>query len=62
MSPDGKSVYVTSAYCSDTVARFDRNPTTGAISQPAGAAGCISETGAGTCVDGHALTPWRRWR
>ncbi len=36
--------------------RFDRNTTTGAISQPAGSAGCVSETGSGgTCADGHAL-------
>src|SRR6185295_13224405 len=40
----------------DAVARFNRNTTTGAISQPAGAAGCISETGAGPCADGHGLS------
>ena len=28
---------------------------TGAITQPAGTAGCISEDGAGPCVDGHGL-------
>ncbi len=54
VSPDGKSVYVTSGL-SDAVARLNRNTTTGAIGQPAGTAGCISETGAGTCADGHAL-------
>jgi mannan endo-1,4-beta-mannosidase len=54
VSPDGKSVYVTSA-TSDAVARFDRNTTTGAITQPAGTAGCISATGAGPCADGHGL-------
>ena len=54
VSPDGKSVYVASII-SDTVARFNRNTTTGAISQPAGSAGCVSETGAGTCADGHGL-------
>ena len=37
------------------VVRLNRNPTTGAISQPAGTAGCISETGAGPCADGHGL-------
>ncbi len=52
VSPDGKSVYVASG---GGVARFNRNPTTGAISQPAGAAGCISEDGTGPCADGHAL-------
>jgi DNA-binding beta-propeller fold protein YncE len=54
VSPDGKSVYVASAF-SDAVARLNRNPTTGAITQPAGTAGCVSETGAGPCADGHAL-------
>jgi DNA-binding beta-propeller fold protein YncE len=54
VSPDGKSVYVAS-FSSDAVARLNRNTTTGAISQPAGTAGCVSETGAGPCADGHAL-------
>ena len=54
VSPDGKSVYVAS-YGSNAVARFNRNTTTGAITQPAGAAGCVSETGAGPCADGHGL-------
>ena len=54
VSADGKSVYVTS-YNSDAVARFNRNTTTGAISQPAGSAGCVSETGSGPCADGHGL-------
>ena len=54
VSPDGKSVYVAS-YASDAVVRLNRNTTTGAITQPAGTAGCISETGAGPCADGHAL-------
>ena len=54
VSPDGKSVYVASIG-SDAVARLNRNTTTGAITQPAGSAGCISETGAGPCADGHAL-------
>jgi DNA-binding beta-propeller fold protein YncE len=55
VSPDGKSVYVASIYPSNAVARLVRNPTTGAINQPAGLAGCVSETGAGTCADGHGL-------
>ena len=54
VSPDGKSVYVVS-YLSDAVARFNRNTTTGAITQPAGAAGCVSEFGAESCADGHGL-------
>ncbi len=54
VSPDGKNLYVAVPY-SDAVVRLDRDTATGAITQPAGAAGCISETGAGPCVDGHAL-------
>ena len=54
VSADGKSVYVASIY-SSAVARFNRNTTTGAITQPAGTAGCVSETGAGPCADGHGL-------
>ncbi len=53
VSPDGKSVYVASY--GDAVARLNRNPTTGAITQPAGTAGCVSEDGTGPCADGHAL-------
>ena len=54
ISLGGKSVYVASA-ASDAVARLNRNTTTGAISQPAGTAGCWSEEGAGPCANGHAL-------
>jgi DNA-binding beta-propeller fold protein YncE len=56
VSPDGKSVYVTTSEVSDAVVRLNRNTTTGAISQPAGSAGCVSETGAGPCADGHGLS------
>jgi DNA-binding beta-propeller fold protein YncE len=53
VSPDNKSVYVTSVD-SDAVAVFRRNTTTGALFQPP--AGCVSETGSGgTCADGKAL-------
>jgi DNA-binding beta-propeller fold protein YncE len=54
VSPDGKSVYLASSG-SNAVVRFNRNTTTGAITQPAGAAGCVSETGAGPCANGHGL-------
>jgi DNA-binding beta-propeller fold protein YncE len=55
VSPDGRNVYVGSDL-SDAVAIFDRNQTTGALTQKAGIAGCISETGtAGACHDGFAL-------
>jgi len=56
VSPDGKSVYV-AAYGSNAVSVFDRNATSGALTQKAGAAGCLSETGTGgACQDGRALT------
>ena len=54
VSADGKSVYATSVD-SNAVTRFNRNTTTGAISQPVATAGCVSETGAGLCANGHAL-------
>ncbi|HXF00341.1 MAG TPA: beta-propeller fold lactonase family protein [Solirubrobacterales bacterium] len=56
VSPDGMTVYA-AAFDSDAVARLNRNATTGAITQPAGTSGCVSETGAGTCADGHGLLP-----
>jgi len=59
VSPDGKSVYVASHnYPTGTsaVVRLKRNTSTGAITQPSGAAGCISEDGSGPCADGHAVS------
>ncbi len=53
VSPDGRSAYVASSI-SDAVAVFDR-AANGTLSQKAGLAGCISNTGAGPCVDGTAL-------
>src|SRR5919204_4778192 len=55
VSPDGKSVYVAS-YVDNAVARLNRNTTTGAITQPAGSAGCISNGGSGGCAVGHSLS------
>ena len=40
---------------SNAIVRFKRNQTTGAITEPAGEAGCVSEDGSGRCADGHAL-------
>jgi 6-phosphogluconolactonase (cycloisomerase 2 family) len=55
VSADGKSVYVASMF-SDAVAIFERDTTTGALTQLAGTAGCISENGtSGACADGRAL-------
>ncbi len=53
VSPDGKSVYVASF--GGGIARFDRDTSTGALTQPAGAAGCITDDGSGPCADGHAI-------
>jgi DNA-binding beta-propeller fold protein YncE len=53
-SADGKNVYVASEV-SDAVAVFARDTTTGELTQLAGAAGCIRETGGGYCRDGRAL-------
>ncbi len=53
VSPDGRSAYVASQQ-SDAVAVFDR-AADGALTQKPGTAGCISETGAGPCIDGTAL-------
>lgn len=55
VSPNGKNVYVTAAG-SNAVAVFARNVTTGALTQLAGLAGCVSEDGTGgLCADGKAL-------
>jgi DNA-binding beta-propeller fold protein YncE len=56
VSPDGRSVYATS-YTSDAVAIFDRNASTGVLTQKMGTAGCVSWTGTGgACADGVALS------
>jgi 6-phosphogluconolactonase (cycloisomerase 2 family) len=54
-SADGKNVYVSSGGTS-SLAVFSRNATTGALTQLAGAAGCIAESGDGVnCADGKGL-------
>ena len=53
MSPDDRNVYVASQLLA-SIAVLDRDPSTGALSQDPGTAGCISESG-GTCRDGVAL-------
>lgn len=53
VSGDGRMVAVASA---DGVALFLRDPGSGVLTQPAGVAGCASETGSGgQCLDGRAL-------
>lgn len=53
VSPDGNNVYVGSFF-GNSVAAFSRNPTTGALTQLSGTAGCIAEATAG-CATGIAL-------
>jgi DNA-binding beta-propeller fold protein YncE len=54
VSPDGRNVYVASQ-ASNAIARFDRDPVTGELKQPADATGCINEGGTDGCTDGEAL-------
>jgi fibronectin-binding autotransporter adhesin len=55
VSPDGKNVYVASVR-GDSVAVFNRNATTGQLTQLSGTAGCVSRTGTGgECAVGRAL-------
>jgi DNA-binding beta-propeller fold protein YncE len=56
VSPDGRNVYVPSSDDSDAVANFARDANTGALSQLAGAAGCITQGPAGAeCAVGREL-------
>src|SRR5688572_8931589 len=55
ISPDGKSLYA-GAETSDALTIFDRSTATGDLTQKAGTAGCVSDTGSGAaCQDGEAL-------
>jgi DNA-binding beta-propeller fold protein YncE len=54
LSPNGRSVYVASSR-SDAVAIFRRDPSTGALRQPGGAAGCVAAKGADGCATASGL-------
>jgi DNA-binding beta-propeller fold protein YncE len=55
VSRDGRNAYV-AASASNAIAVFARNATTGGLTQLAGRAGCVSETGTnGACRDGTGL-------
>ena len=54
VSPDGRNVYVGS-FKGDSIAVFTRDPSTGALTQPAGAGGCIVEIPTGGCASAVAL-------
>lgn len=53
VSPDGKNVYVGSFF-GNAVAVFNRDPSSGALTQPTGNAGCIAAATSG-CATGLAL-------
>jgi DNA-binding beta-propeller fold protein YncE len=53
VSPDGRNVYVGSFF-GNAVAVFDRDPSTGALTQPGDSTGCIAEA-IGGCAPGIAL-------
>jgi DNA-binding beta-propeller fold protein YncE len=54
VSPDGANAYVAS-FASDAVAVLSRDPATGALSQPAGQAGCVNLTGDEGCAPGTRM-------
>jgi DNA-binding beta-propeller fold protein YncE len=54
ISPDGKNVYV-GAFAGNGVASFSRAGAAGALTQLAGTAGCIAESGAEGCAVGIGL-------
>ena len=54
VSGDGKNVYV-GAFFGNAVASFSRNPTSGALTQLGGSAGCIANGGAEGCATGTEL-------
>src|SRR5262245_20710532 len=54
VSPDGKNAYV-AATDQDAVAVLDRDPEDGHLTQSSGDDGCVSLTGAGDCLEAHAL-------
>jgi fibronectin-binding autotransporter adhesin len=54
VSPNGRNVYV-GAFKGSSIAVFTRDPSTGALTQPAGAGGCISYAPLAECALGVAL-------
>lgn len=54
VSPDGNNVYV-GAFFGNAVATFNRDPATGALTQPADATGCLTDAATDGCTTGLAL-------
>jgi hypothetical protein len=57
VSPDGVNVYVTamSVDGASGLGTFERDSTTGALSQPAGTSGCSNDGGAESCANARAI-------
>ena len=54
VSPNGANVYV-GAFFGNAIITLNRDPSSGALTQPSGTAGCISSPGAHGCATGLAL-------
>jgi DNA-binding beta-propeller fold protein YncE len=54
VSPDGENVYV-GAFFGSAIATFDRDPQSGALVQPPGPTGCITNIPDPGCVNGRAM-------
>ncbi|UJA20885.1 beta-propeller fold lactonase family protein [Thermoleophilia bacterium SCSIO 60948] len=54
VSPDGENVYV-GAFFGNAIATFERDPSTGTLTQADGVAGCIAETASEGCATAIAL-------
>ncbi len=54
VAPDGRTAYGT-AFNADTVLIFNRDPTTGALTQRAGTTGCMGENAAGGCTTARGI-------
>lgn len=54
VSPDGGNVYV-GAFRGDAIAIFTRTPSSGALTQPSDATGCVAATATAGCAPGLAL-------
>jgi DNA-binding beta-propeller fold protein YncE len=54
LSPDGRNVYV-GAFNGSALAVFSRNPSSGALMQPADSTGCVANTPTTGCTTGLAL-------
>ena len=54
ISPDGRNVYIGS-FTGNAIAVFDRDASTGALTQPSDASGCVTDAATAGCATGFAL-------